>query len=170
VGALFCWGCLKLLPHTSHRALCHRHRFGPHTPCRCVKLACKQQEWVSSPLANTRAAPALSLRLGHVRGKTVINCFFTLSRRFATRRETFGALVFYRLPQISVGAFSLWGLSGAATLHFGSGSVEKAQIRYAYLGKSKKPRKLSGTFLICSCNYLNNRFYCFCGSKNRENS
>ena len=134
--------------------------------------ACLQGE-AKSYLRSRRipgAAPALSLRLGHVREKTVINCFFTLSCRFATRRETFGALVFYKLLQTFVGAFSLWGLSGVATLRFGSGSVEKAQIRYAYLGKSKKPRKLSGTFLICSCNYLNNRFYCFCGSKNRENS
>ena len=113
---------------------------------------------------------AMAQLVEHILGKDEVPGPNPGSSSRQPRRKTFGALVFYKLLQTFVGAFSLWGLSGVATLRFGSGSVEKAQIRYAYLGKSKKPRKLSGTFLICSCNYLNNRFYCFCGSKNRENS
>ena len=42
------------------------------------------------------AAPSFSLRLGHTRGKTILNRFLTRSCRFATRSKRFGALVFYR--------------------------------------------------------------------------
>ena len=83
-GSIFYLGCLELLLYASERALRHRRRFGPHTPRRCVKLACKQQVWVSSPRANTRVAPDFSLRLGHTRGKTIIDSFLTLSCRCAT--------------------------------------------------------------------------------------
>ena len=54
-------------------------------------------------------APDVSLRLGHLRGKTILNRFLTLSGRFAsrcaTRSKRFGALVFYSPPRTKAGIF-----------------------------------------------------------------
>ena len=47
---------------------------------RAKKCRIRREEWPSpSP-----AVPLVSLRLGHARGKTILNRFLILSRRFAT--------------------------------------------------------------------------------------
>ena len=72
---------------------------------------------------------AMAQLVEHIRGKDEVPGPNPGSSSRQPRRETFGALVFYKLLQISVGAFFFMGLSGAATSYFASGSVPKALSR-----------------------------------------
>ena len=117
-------GCLGVLPYTLKRALCRRRRFGPHTPRRCVKLACKQQEWVSSA-RNTRAAPDI---LAAARSRSRENNTLLFSNTLAPLRypeeKSSGLWLFIGHLRYSCGsAFFILGLSGGATLYFEAGSV-----------------------------------------------
>ena len=132
------WGCLELLSYTLDRALCQRRRIGPHTPSEVLQ-ACMQGK-ARGYLRRKRIPGQLqtfSLRLGHPRGKTVINCFLTPSGRCATPKGNLRGFGFlWGSHKTFVGAFFFMGLSGVAILYFGSGSVPKAQNRSAYPERS----------------------------------
>ena len=49
-----------------------------------IDMLCEHRE--AEP-GSKHCSVAVSLQLGHLQGKTVINCFLTLSGRFATRRK-----------------------------------------------------------------------------------
>ena len=77
-SAFLFWGCLELLPGAVPAM---------DTPSLRDELSPEE----STGLFTVRirvAAQTFSLRLGHARGKTVINCFLTLSRRYATPEVT----------------------------------------------------------------------------------
>ena len=62
---------------------------------------------------------AMAQLVEHILGKDEVPGPNPGSSSRQPRRETFGALVFYRLLQTYVGAFFFMGLSGGATLYFG---------------------------------------------------
>ena len=54
----------------------------------------------------SESAPDFSLRLGHTRGKTILNRFLTRSCRFATPKRNLRGFGFYRRLLIMAGCFS----------------------------------------------------------------
>ena len=81
----YCQPILLLLFATKER--------DPSTTLRMTEMSCFEALTIAKQLPNCSHSPSpdsvgsFSLRLGHLRGKTVINCFLTLSGRFATSRR-----------------------------------------------------------------------------------
>ena len=76
---------------------------------------------------------AMAQLVEHILGKDEVPGPNPGSSSRQPRRETFGALVFYKVLRCFCGSTFLLGLSEAATPYFASGSVPKVQIRSAYL-------------------------------------